>query len=209
MTMLSLTSDIRTIYHPMPARWKLGALCAVTLALSMAPGGAPGGAGSGLALAITVALYLGGGMAFARQGLRMLRPLRWFLVLLAVWHVAEGTPVAGAWLIVRLVAAVGLANLVTMTTRLDDMIAAVEGALAPLRRIGLNPRPLGIAIALTVRFIPALSDKGARLVESWRARSPRRPGWRMLFPLALIAIDDADAVSDALRARGGAAGPDR
>ena len=42
------------------------------------------------------------------------------------------------------------------------------------------------------------------LRESWRARSPRRPGWRILLPATLAALDDADHVAEALRARGGA-----
>ncbi|PJE28084.1 ABC transporter permease, partial [Pseudooceanicola lipolyticus] len=41
------------------------------------------------------------------------------------------------------------------------------------------------------------------LAESWRARSPRRPGLRTILPLAALAIDDAEHVAEALRARGG------
>ena len=39
--------------------------------------------------------------------------------------------------------------------------------------------------------------------STWRARSPRRPGWQILMPVTLLAIDDAEHVAEALRARGG------
>jgi biotin transport system permease protein len=55
-----------------------------------------------------------------------------------------------------------------------------------------------------IRFIPVLSDRLSQISESWRARSPRRPGWRILTPATLAALDDADQVAEALRARGGA-----
>jgi len=35
------------------------------------------------------------------------------------------------------------------------------------------------------------------------ARSRRRPGWQLVLPLSLAALDDADHVAEALRARGG------
>ena len=54
-----------------------------------------------------------------------------------------------------------------------------------------------------IRFTPALIGKARQLALAWRARSPRRPGWRVVLPLTLGALDDADRVAEALRARGG------
>jgi biotin transport system permease protein len=103
----------------------------------------------------------------------------------------------------RLVTAVALANLVTLTTRLDAMMAVVERAARPLERFGLSPRVLAVAIALVIRFTPVLLLRAGQLMEAWRARSPRRPGWRVVVPVTLAALDDAEHVAEALRARGG------
>ncbi len=149
-------------------------------------------------------LYAAGGAAFARHGLAMLRPLWPFLALLAVWHLWTGDWRAGAVIGLRLLAAVAAANLVTMTTRLDDMLSVVERALAPLGRLGLPVRRVALALALAIRFVPVLLDRARALGEAWRARSARRPGWRLVVPLALGALDDAERVAEALRARGGA-----
>jgi biotin transport system permease protein len=126
-----------------------------------------------------------------------------FVVIIFVWHGLAGTWAAGAVIVLRLMTAVGLATLVTMTTRLTDLVAVVTWALTPLRRLGLSTRAVEISIALVIRFTPVLAMKGAQLVSAWRARSPRRPSPRILMPMVILAIDDAEYVAEALRARGG------
>ncbi|OYW46725.1 MAG: hypothetical protein B7Z31_15670 [Rhodobacterales bacterium 12-65-15] len=107
-------------------------------------------------------------------------------------------------ILLRLVTAVALANFVTMTTRLSDMIAVFQWLARPLAPLGLSPRRLALALALTIRFIPVMLDRHAQISQSWMARSPRPPRWKVLVPTTLAALDDADRAAEALRARGGA-----
>jgi len=60
-----------------------------------------------------------------------------------------------------------------------------------------------IAVALVVRYTPVLMLKGEMLVQAWRARSNKKSHLRVVFPLCLVAIDDAEHVAEALAARGG------
>lgn len=197
--MLALTSPVQTPLHRLPAGAKLAALLLFTAALFQFHS-LPALAA---ALAGVAALHLPGGLPFAAHALRLLRPLWPFLLILALWHLWTADLAGGAVILLRLVTAVAAANLVTMTTRLSDMIGVVERIAAPLARLGLPPRTLALAIALTIRFLPVLSDRLTRIAEAWRARSPRRPGWRILAPATLATLDDADQVAEALRARGG------
>lgn len=197
--MLTLTCPVETRWHARPAGAKLLMLAAATLVIFALPGPISAGA----ALAVVAGLYLAEGARFARHGLAMLRPLWPFVAVLAVWHGVTGDLTGGAAIGARMLAAVGLANMVTMTTRLDDMIAIVERLAAPLARLGLAPRRLAVAIALVVRFTPVLLSKTRLLAESWKARSARRASWRLVLPTLLVALDDADHVAEALRARGG------
>lgn len=197
--MISLTSPVETWAHRLPAGTKLLILSALTVALFLAD--RPWMLGVGL-LAIA-ALYLSAGAVFLRQGLRHLRMLWPFLLLIAVWHGLTGQVQAGLIIALRLLAALSLANFVTMTTRLTDMIAVLTWLLAPLRRIGLSTRAVTLAIAMVLRFTPMLVENGNRLSMAWRARSHRRPNWRIVMPMAALALDDADHVAEALRARGG------
>jgi biotin transport system permease protein len=157
-----------------------------------------------LACCAVLALYLTGGAGFARAGLRLLKPLWPFVVIVGAWHLWTRDVTGGVVVILRMLAAVGLANFVTMTTRLSDMIAVFQWLARPFAVFGLSPRRLALAVALVIRFIPVMLDRLAQIGQSWQARSARRPRWRVLVPATLAALDDADRVAEALRARGGA-----
>lgn len=197
--MISLTSPVETWAHRIPAGAKLLALSVLTVALFLTDRPAVLAA----ALLAILLLYLSAGATFLRLGLCHLRMLWPFLLLIAVWHGLSGQAQAGAAIALRLLAALALANFVTMTTRLTDMVAVLTWLLSPLRRIGLATRAIELAIAMVLRFTPMLVGNGQRLAMSWRARSARRPGWRIVVPMTALALDDADHVAEALRARGG------
>lgn len=198
--MLTLTSPVETWAHRVPAGAKLAAMALATTGLFALD--APSALAA--ALALTVALHLTGGLRFAVAGLWLLRPLWPFILIVGVWHLWTGDIAGGATVLLRMVTAVALANFVTMTTRLSDMLAVIERLARPLRPLGLSPRRLAIAFALVIRFIPVMLDRLEQIGASWRARSPRRPRWRVLVPATLAALDDADRTAEALRARGGA-----
>lgn len=197
--MLTLTSPLETPLHRVAAGPKLlglavasvGAFSLQNLWLILAAGG------------VVAGVYLAFGLGFARYGASMLRPLWPFLAILGLWHGWTGEWALGLAIAGKMLVAVGLANLVTMTTRLDDMIGVIERATAPLARLGVQPRVLAVAIALVIRFTPVLMDKAGQLGQAWRARSARRVNWRIVLPISLMALDDADRVAEALRARGG------
>jgi len=158
---------------------------------------------SGAIATLCLGLYALPGRGFLRQGIAGLRMLWPFLALIALWHGVTGTFEDGIAVALQLLAAVGFANLVTLTTRLEDLAAVVTKAASPLRRFGLRPERFGLALALVVRFAPVLTQRGNQITDAWRSRSARRPGWQTLAPLTLAAIDDATYVAEALRARGG------
>lgn len=196
--MLTLTSPVDTWAHRLPAGVKLATLCAVTLGLFSLTQPLSQGA----ALVAVAAVVATGGPRFAVTSLRMLRPLWPFVLLVALWHLWLRDP-GGMTILLRMAAAVAAANFVTMTTRLTDMLAVFETLARPFARFGLSPRMIGLAVALVIRFLPVMLTRAAQIGESWRARSARRPGWRVILPTTLAALDDADRVAEALRARGG------
>ncbi|MGB3147365.1 MAG: energy-coupling factor transporter transmembrane component T [Paracoccaceae bacterium] len=197
--MISLTSPVETRAHRWPAGAKLAGLALATAVLFV---------GQSLllqlvAFGLCLGAYLLPGPLFFWAGARRLKVLWPFLAVIAVWHLWTETPREGLVIGLRLVTAVGLANLVTMTTRLADMVAVMSSLLAPFRHIGLPTGAFVMALALVVRFTPSLAQKGGQLAQSWRARSSRRLSWRIILPMTLLAIDDAEHVAEALKARGG------
>lgn len=201
--MISLTSPVETRAHRWPAGVKLGALCLASTGLFLTGSTAVHVA----ALLLVLALYAAPGRVFLRAGLRSLRVVLPFVAILLVWHAVTGELRAGALIVLRMVTLVALANLVTMTTGLGELVDLIRRLTAPLRRLGLPTHLLETAIPLVIRFTPVLVARAENLAEAWRARSRRRPGWRLILPLTLQALDDADHVGEALRARGGPLGP--
>ncbi|MEZ5796227.1 MAG: energy-coupling factor transporter transmembrane protein EcfT [Paracoccaceae bacterium] len=197
--MLTLTSPVDTALHRWPAWVKLAALAVFTVLLFRLASPAALAA----AAAAILALHLPWGAGFARHAARMLRPLWLFVAVVALWHLWLADPAGGAVIILRMTSAVAAANLVTMTTRLSDMLAVFERLATPFAFV-LPPHRLALAFALVIRFIPQLSLRLTQIAEAFRARSPRRPGWRVLVPATLAALDDAEHAAEALRARGGA-----
>lgn len=199
--MLTLTSPVEIWAHRLPAGVKLAALACATTALFALDSLAT----LGLATLGALALYGSGGGMLTKAGVRLLGPLWPFVVIVGLWHLWLDDLGGGGVVILRMVTAVALANFVTMTTRLSDMLAVFQVLARPLRPLGLSPRRLALAAALMIRFIPVLLERAGQIRQSWSARSPRRPGWRVLVPVTLAALDDADRAAEALRARGGAA----
>lgn len=203
--MLSFESPVHTPWHGLPVAGKFIFLCIVSLVLFKVGSVAL----QFLALILVICLYLVAGPQFLLVGLKRMVFLWPFLVVIALWHSYSNTVNDGLVIAFRLLAIVGLSNLVTTTSRLSDILDMMRSALTPLRYLGVQTRPVELAIALLVRFTPVLIDKGSALKEAWRARSNSRSLWRLVFPLSLAAIDEAEQVAEALRARGGIRPQDR
>lgn len=196
--MLTLTFPTETWAHRLPAGAKLAALALATFGLFALSSPLD----LGIAALATGGIWASGGRSFAFAGLRALAVLWPFVAVVGLWHIWLGDFGGGAAIVLRMLTAVALANFVTMTTRLTDMIAVLERLARPMARV-IAPQRLALAIALTIRFIPVMLLRADELAHAWRARSPRPPRWRILPALALSALDDADRVAEALRARGG------
>lgn len=197
--MISLTSPVRTRAHGWPAGAKLLALCVASVVLFALPYWQA----QVLAALLVFTLYALPGAVFLRYGLRRLWPLWPFVVILVIWHLLSGAPREGAVIALRMLSAVALANLVTMTTTLEAMMAVVSRLLRPFAAFGVNLRKIELAAAMVIRFTPVLAEKGAALAMAWRARARRGASWRVILPFLVVALDDADHVAEALRARGG------
>lgn len=195
--MLTLIYPSESWLHRVPAGPKLAALPLLSVAL-LAFDSVAVSAGAGLAVA---ALALSCGRGFALRALASLRPVAIFVVLVLAWGWIDGTPENGLRIALRLLTLVGAALLVTMSTRFDAMMEAVA---RPLRRLKIvDAARLAFVAMLVLRFVPAMIARLGALQDSWRARSSRRAGWRLVMPFMIGALDDADHVTDAIRARGG------
>lgn len=159
------------------------------------------------AAAVVVAgLYAVAGVP-PRLALAQLRPLLWFgLILLAVQLLLTEWQRAAA-VVLTLVLGVALAGLVTLTTRVTAMLDVVESLLGPLRRIGVRPEQVGLVLALTIRGVPVIAGIAGTVRDAHRARGSTGRPWALLVPVIVRVLRHADALGDALTARGIDDGP--
>jgi len=198
VTTLALYSPRPSALHRTPAAVELAALAALSVLLFAVPSVTVAGASLG---AVAV-LGLAGARLTPRQLLAQLRPVWLWLVGLLVFHLVVTDLATGAVAVVRLATLVLAAAVVTATSRVAELVAVVEWLCAPLRLVGVRPGRIGLAIAMTLRFIPLVAERAARIREAQAARGAARPLFLMLVPLLVQVLQLAHTTAEALDARG-------
>jgi biotin transport system permease protein len=186
-----------SLLHRLPTGAKLLGLAVLCTALLLLR--------SPVALAVAVAfvasLYAVSRVGFA-AGWAQIRPIRWFAVALfgMQWVVVDLLTATTST--VRVVLAVALAGLVTLTTRTTAMMACLERCLGPVRFLGLDPFRLSLLLSLTLRSVPVVAGLATQVREAQRARGVEWSMRAFAVPLVVIALRHADALGEALSARG-------
>ncbi|MDR2997354.1 MAG: energy-coupling factor transporter transmembrane protein EcfT, partial [Microbacterium sp.] len=94
-----------------------------------------------------------------------------------------------------------LADLVTRTTRMGDLLAVLDRVLRPFRRVGVDPQTVALTISLAIAMVPVIAGLTEQVRDAQRARGVRL-GIRAALPLLVLTMKHADEVGDALVARG-------
>jgi biotin transport system permease protein len=134
--------------------------------------------------------------------LTAMRPLLLVAALIFAFQLFLAGPAEAASVVLRILAAVLLTSLVTLTTRFSDMLDVLTRAARPLAAIGIDPPRLGLMIGLTIRFIPMLLHD---LQEIRQAKLARRARGLRTFgagPAIVKILRMTDALGDAIAARG-------
>lgn len=129
-------------------------------------------------------------------------PLRWVVVLLLPfqWWTAGWR---GAVVVVgTLVVAVAAAALVTLTTRVSDLLDALVRLLRPLHLVGVDPERAGLGLALAIRAVPVIAVMAHEVGQARRARGLERSVRALAVPLVVRSVRHAERTGDALLARG-------
>ena len=195
--MISLYLHRGSLVHRAPAWSKLLVLVVLALVVSLYPHTL---LSAGISFAAVAVLYAVSGFG-PRVFLGQLWLAKWIVVLIVVTQLIFLTPVDAAINTVRVLAIVLLAALLTLTTRSEDLLTALEASLHPFRRLGVDPQRVSLTLSLTISMIPVVADIVRRVREAQQARGVRL-GFRIVMPVLVIALRHADDVADALSARG-------
>ncbi|WP_300080360.1 energy-coupling factor transporter transmembrane protein EcfT [Propioniciclava sp.] len=152
-------------------------------------------------VAATVVVYLAAGFSVGLWW-RQIRPMWLILALTAAMHVwASGWERAVA-ITGMIVVLVSLAALVTLTSPTASLVDAVVRASGWLRRFGVDPERVGIFLLVGIRCVPLVAGLAAQVREAQIARRATTSVGAFLVPLIVRALREADALGEALVARG-------
>lgn len=198
MSVLGVYQPGTSLVHRLPASVKMAALIVLIVSMAVLVR-RPWHLAVPAALLVTAA-------ASARIGpfrlARQIRPMLWMLVVIGAFQLIltdwRRTLVVCGVLLFSVVAAA----FVTLTTRVADMLDLTTRMIGPLRRFGVDPDRVGLVFAMTIRSIPLLGELVAEVTEARRARGVGFSVRALAVPVVVGALRRADALGDALIARG-------
>lgn len=210
--MLTLYISQSTWLHARPAGQKLLALAVASVALlpiSNRPF-------ASTALLGVIALYASLGGLGLRRLTQSVKALTWLVVFIAGAQIlianVQGTmtnelltSVTVAML--KLVTLVLLAELVTITTPLQALLAAIEPLLRPLNWLGLSSKRLALGMGLLIRMASMQRGTWQQLRRAYQVRGVQRPGLRLIAPSLRAGLRQADHMAKALSARRASTSP--
>lgn len=192
----------RSWLHRLPAGPKVvGLVLAVTVLLWWRE---PYVAVSGLVLALLVLLSTRVPWSWIAVPARAVGVMLVVIALLQVWILGWQDALAG---VCRLAAGVVLAWSVSLTTPVTEILDLLRRVLAPLRWVGGDPDRVAMTIALAIRSVPLVMVAAEQADAARLARGQRRSVTALVVPTVVRSVRIADALGDALIARGYGAQP--
>jgi biotin transport system permease protein len=121
--------------------------------------------------------------------------------LVAGFHVWMAQPLLAAVTVMRLLSATLMGIALTLTTRYSDLLHVFEWLLLPLQKLGVRTDRLALQLALMLRFTEQFFVVWRRLDESYRLRTGKAGGFKILAPLTIHMLVTARRVADTLHLR--------
>ncbi|WP_432523919.1 energy-coupling factor transporter transmembrane component T [Kineococcus sp. SYSU DK006] len=186
---------------------KLAGLALTALAAGLLRALVPGWTGAAALAALAACAALAALVAVgARPGGRLLagqlRRTWWLLAALAAVQLWQAGPERALAVVAALTGCLWAAAVVTATTPVPALLASVVAAARPLRVLGVDPERVGLALTLTITSIPVVARLLAQSREAADARGLQRDPRALLVPTVVRAVAHAEAVGEALAARG-------
>lgn len=189
--------------HRMPAGPKLLLVLAAVLAVSLLPSTWVAAA---VAAALPVVAYalagLGDGAFGMRELGRQVLAVRWVIVITLAGQLLFLGPEPAVANTARVASAVVLAALLVLTTRVADLLDAVERGLRPLAALRIDPARTALLLTVTLSTVPVLAGLARDVRDAQRARGAKAGLRAFAVPFLVMAFKHADELGDALTARG-------
>ena len=190
--------DADTVIHRLPAAAKFIALVTFILVTTFGVRTIPWAV-----VSLVLALLF---FPIARIPLRVaagqLAPPLYLLVALAAFQWWQKDFTSAAIMFLTVYAAVTAAILLTLTTKVSEMMDSFDRALAPLGRWGVPVENITLAMSLTIRLLPLMLGTVLEVLDARKARGATASLTAFGTPVIIRSIRRARAMGEALQARG-------
>ena len=201
--MLTLFRPGNGCLHRMPTGRKTLLVVVLVLGVSLLPSTWWAAAVAASATVVAYALAgLGDGMLGMRELGRQVFGLRWILAITIVGQLVFLGPQPAVANTARVAAAIAVAALLVLTTRVTDLLDAFERGLRPMRRVRVDPQRAALLLTVTLTTIPVLARLAREVRDAQRARGARGSLRTFTVPFLVLTLKHADQLGDALTARG-------
>jgi energy-coupling factor transport system permease protein len=190
-------------------------------------------AGAALPLAIALALGAVAGIrpTFLLRGAKPILPLLAFTALLQflfTWPGDSSTVLVAlgpfsatamearlvAMMFIRTLSLLTVVGLFTSITAEGESVHGIEDILSPLKRLGLHPQRLALAVGIALRFVPIVAGELESIAKAQASRgadfgsgrggplSKARAYLPLFVPVTVRALERAETMAEAMEARG-------
>lgn len=138
-----------------------------------------------------------------REAIRRLTPVMVTIIAVAIFSAVFQALDQALVTLLRLSSLTILAAAVTATVSIAEFMAAITRAASPFERLGLiNAADIGLSVGLVIRFVPEILARYQALRDAHQARGLKLRPQTVIVPLIILTLKDADAIADAIDARG-------
>lgn len=152
-------------------------------------------------LGLVGALYFVAGFGFDVLW-RQIKPVLYLLAFMFIFHLWISGWRSAIGLSGTLLAIIAFAALITLTTPTTALIDAAVFAMQPLKRLGVDPERVGLMLTMGIRSVPLMVGLAMKVREAQIARNQTQTVQAFAVPLLVSALRQADAMGEALVARG-------
>lgn len=153
------------------------------------------------AVAVTVGVLLWARVG-ARRALRLGLGMYVLCALIVAVQALSDAAITGVVVVLNLVLALYATRILTLTTPIPELVDGIVAVCRPLRRLGVDPDSIGLAVAVMMRSLPHLLGAFQEVRDAANARGIRRNPVTYIAPVVVRTVAYAHATGDALAARG-------
>ncbi|MDR0296929.1 MAG: energy-coupling factor transporter transmembrane protein EcfT [Rickettsia sp.] len=130
-----------------------------------------------------------------------LRPIAVILLIIVLLHIFTANWIVGIQVVIRFSTLVLFASLITLTTRISEMIDSLNEILVLLSYVGVNHKKVSLSLSLAIRFIPMIVSIFQEITIAQRTRGLERNFIAILIPVIIKVLKTTENIAEAIESR--------